>query len=194
MTDSTTAAAQDSTAAVAEAAQSDSSIVADVAPETTAVTEAVTEQAAAVQEYADFTLAEGQVMDEAMLTDFKGIAKELGIPQEGAQKLVDLQSALEARRVEAVKKQVEQWGDQCRSDKVLGGDQLEKTLAITAGIVAQAEKHSPGFRDLLTESGYGNHPVFMRAFYGLGKSLTEDSVVLGGTQVTKEMSLVEAFS
>ena len=46
----------------------------------------------APEQYAEFALPEGFQVDTAVMDEFKGLAKELNLPQATAQKLVDLQA------------------------------------------------------------------------------------------------------
>ena len=52
-------------------------------------------------EYEDFTTPEGVTLDEEVLGEFKGIAKELGLPQDKAQKFVDMATQLQQKQADA---------------------------------------------------------------------------------------------
>jgi hypothetical protein len=43
---------------------------------------------------------------------------------------------------------------------------------------------TPELRTLLNESGLGNHPEIIRAFYRAGKAISEDGFVAGGHKAT----------
>ena len=90
MTDSTQASAPETPTSAAADVQSGAPAVAPVteqAPATPEAPAAATAEApgqpATPVEYTDFAVPEGLEMDAEVLTNFKGIAKELGIPQEG---------------------------------------------------------------------------------------------------------------
>ena len=62
-----------------------------------------TEESPVVPEsYTDFTLPEGQTLDAEQATAFKTLAKDLGLTQESAQKLVDFNVASEASKADAM--------------------------------------------------------------------------------------------
>lgn len=197
MTDSTqTAAAQDTTASAAGDVQSGSSLLtpeAQMAETPEATTEASNEESGqkpdgAPEEYGDFTFPEGAELDADVLTEFKGIAKELGLPQEKAQALIDLQAKVEASRLAATQKamaaQAQQWADAVKADKEIGGDNYDKS--VETAVKAIEKFGSPELRTYLNESGLGNHPELVKFCHRIGKALTEDTLVMGGTQQSRK--------
>ncbi|MGO8944260.1 MAG: hypothetical protein ACLQJ7_11380, partial [Syntrophobacteraceae bacterium] len=57
--------------------------------------------AKAPSEYAEFTIPEGTTLDEQTATEFKGLAKELDLTQEQAQKLLDFGGGKLRAQIEA---------------------------------------------------------------------------------------------
>lgn len=149
----------------------------------------------APEDYADFKLADGAELDAEVLTSFKGIAKELGISQEAAQKLIDLQGQLDSKRMQALEaaqaEQSQRWADAVKADKELGGENYDKT--VETAIKAVEKFGSPELRSLLNETGIGNHPELVKFCHRIGKALSEDNLVMGGHQNAREMSIVDAF-
>ena len=202
MTDSTQASAPETPTSAAADVQSGAPAVAPVTEQAPAAPEAQAEapaeapgQPAPAVEYTDFAVPEGMEMDAEVLTNFKGIAKELGIPQEAAQKLIDLQASLETKRSAAAEQaqaaQKQQWADQIKADPELGGANFDKTVETA---VKAVEKYgTPELRSLLNETGIGNHPELVKFCHRIGKALSEDGLVMGGTQSAREMSIVDAF-
>lgn len=162
-----------------------------------AKTDAEAKSAGAPEAYTDFTLADGVEMDADTLDSFKGLAKELNISQESAQKLIDLQSALVTKQVEdmqaAVVKQSQDWASQIYNDPELGGANFEKN-AESAVKVIQAFG-DPQLSELLNASGLGNHPALFKFCHRISGAISEDKFVLPGSQTDtpKEMSIVDAF-
>lgn len=197
MTDSTQeAAAQDTTTSAAGEVQSVAPVAESAAPAAEPVTGADGGDTTAT-DFADFALPEGVEINAEVLTQFKGIAKELGISQEAAQKLIDLQASMETNRAEATQlalaEQAKQWAEAIKADKELGG---EKFAATQESAVKAIERFgSPELRSLLNDTGLGNHPELVKFCHRIGAAISEDGLVLGGTQTgAKEMSLVDAFS
>jgi hypothetical protein len=203
MTDSTQSAPDTTTSAAADVqsgapVQTPAADQAPVTPDAPAVSpaaEAAGQPEAAPVEYADFKVAEGFELDADALNDFKGIAKELGIPQEAAQKLIDLQTSLEGKRSEAQQQaqadQAQKWAEAVKADKEIGGEHYDKSVATAVKAIEQFG--SPELRNLLSETGIGNHPELVKFCHRIGKALSEDGLVMGGAQNAREMSIVDAF-
>jgi len=194
MTDSTQASAPETTTSAAADVQSGATAAApatEPSPATPAAPAAASAEApgqpAPAVEYTDFAVPDGMEMDAEVLTNFKGIAKELGIPQEAAQKLIDLQASMETKRSAAAERaqaaQKQQWADQVKADPELGGANLSKTVETAVKAIEQYAP--PELRELLSETGLGNHPLIVKFCHAIGKAMSEDTLVMGGSQATK---------
>jgi hypothetical protein len=126
------------------------------------------------EKYADFTLPEGFELDTAVAEKAKGVFKELGLSQEKAQKLIELEanSLLEREKAkldefESLKKT---WKEE--SIKALGSE-AEKELQ-KAGrameVLGGAE-----LRQILKDSGLEFHPAMVKLFINAGKALSPDN-------------------
>lgn len=132
-------------------------------------------------ELADFVAPEGVQMDSEAATEFKNLAKELGLKQEGAQKVADVGFKLaqkwEAKQAEQIKAVKEAWIEGTKTDKEFGGEKLSENLAVAKK--ALDTFGTPELRTLLNESGLGNHPEIIRAFFRAGKAISEDRFIVG---------------
>lgn len=130
----------------------------------------------------DLKAPEGMQLDAEALDEFKGIAKELGLENESAQKLTDLGTKLaakwEAKQVEAIQAAQAEWAEQSKTDKRFGGDALQENLGIAKKALDTFA--TPELKQLLDKSGLGNHPEVINAFYNVGKAISEDRFVNGG--------------
>ena len=130
-------------------------------------------------ELADFTAPEGVKLDSEAASELKSLAKELGLKQEGAQKVADIGVKLaqkwEARQAEALKEMKSSWVESSKADKEIGGDKLNENLAVAKK--ALDVFGTPELKTLLNESGLGSHPEIVRAFYRAGKAISEDRFV-----------------
>lgn len=136
----------------------------------------------APEEYADFQLPEGVQLDAELTSDLKAVAKELNLTQEQAQKLADLAAdktqGIGARQMEAIQAAQAQWTADAKADKEFGGENLAENLAVATKALDQFG--TPELRTLLNESGLGNHPEIIRAFYRAGKAISEDRFIPSG--------------
>lgn len=148
-------------------------------------TEAKAEDKPAAPEKYEFKAPEGKAFDEAVLTQFSEVAKELNLPQDAAQKILDkVAPAIQARQAEAIQAARTEWANTARIDKEFGGDKLPENLAVAKK--ALDTFGTPELRALLNESGLGNHPEVIRLMYRAGKAISEDGFVPGSRTSTTE--------
>lgn len=131
-------------------------------------------------DYEPFQLPEGMAADEELLGEFKATAKELGLSQEGAQKLASLQAKFVSKQAEAMANARAQWAEQSKTDKEIGGEALSENLGVAKKALETFA--TPELRQLLNESGLGNHPEVIRTFVRVGKAISEDGRVVSGSK------------
>lgn len=142
----------------------------------------------------EFKAAEGQQLDETALKEFEPIARELNLNQEQAQKFVDLYASkivpqLQQQQIEQWTKQTEQWAVDAKADKEIGGDNMTANIGLAQKAFDQFG--SPELKEYLNTTGLGNHPEIIRAFMKVGKSMSEDSMVM--TNNTGQRSAAEVL-
>lgn len=124
----------------------------------------------------EFTPPEGQELDANALAVFEPIAKELGLSQEQAQKLVDIYPQIQQQQAEAWSKQVSDWGEQVKADKEIGGDKFNASVGAAQRALDQFGNTE--LREYLNASGLGNHPALVRFCAKVGKAMAEDTFVV----------------
>lgn len=138
-----------------------------------------TEATSAPESY-EFKAPEGVDLDQNLVESFTPIAKELGLNQEQAQKLVDLYAGnlggmtdkLVEKQLEAHNAEVEKWAEQTKSDPDIGGDAFKENVSIAQKAIARFG--SPELSEFLNVSGLGNHPVIVKTFLNIGRAISED--------------------
>lgn len=132
-----------------------------------------------------FTLPEGVELDKDLVAEFKPLAKELGLSQEEAQKLVDVQlkaaEKLANETAAAWNTQVDTWKKDAENDKEYGGQNLTANIAVAR--TALDKFGTPELKQALNAFGMGNHPELIRFMYRVGKAITEDTTVVSGKPV-----------
>jgi len=133
----------------------------------------------------EFKAPEGVKLDDAVIGEFESVARELGLSQDAAQKLVEKIAPKMAERTAA--QQAEAFAafradlvNQVKTDKELGGEKLAENLAVAKK--ALDNLGTPALRMLLEQSGLGDHPEIIRMFHKAGKAISEDGFVPGGKQ------------
>lgn len=151
----------------------------------------------APEAYESFKLPEGMELDAEVLGEFTAFAKELNLPQDKAQKIVDFQAKLAAKQADeyqaAALKQGQEWANQIKSDPELGGDNYERSVASAVKVIQAFG--DDGLRDLLNQSQLGNNPALFKFCHRISQAISEDKLVLPGSQTPapKEMSIIDAF-
>lgn len=126
----------------------------------------------------EFKATEGTTFNEAVLGAYSEVAKELNLPQEAAQKILDKVSpVLAAQQTEAIQQAQAAWIDATKSDKEFGGEKLTENVAVAKKAIDAFG--TPALTKLLNDTGLGNHPELIRVFYRAGKAISEARFVAG---------------
>lgn len=148
------------------------------------------------QQAYELKLPEGSSLDASYLEQTKALAKELGLSQEAAQKLVErdsgLMSSAHERNMAKVRENTEQWAKDAQADKEIGGNNFQSS--VTDAKTALDKFGTPEFKNLLNQSGVGNHPELIRLLSRVGKAMREDKMVTTSSQPARaQKSFAEAF-
>lgn len=138
----------------------------------------------APEAYEDFSVPEGIELRDEDVQAFTETAKELNLTQEQAQRLVDLESErvqeMQQEQQRAWQQQVEQWANDTRADEEIGNDNLEAATGSAKRVLDNFG--TPALKEVLEQTGLGNHPELVRVFARLGKVMSEDQLVTGGPE------------
>ena len=130
------------------------------------------EETTAPPEYTDFTVPEGMQVNEALMSEFKAQAAEMGLPQEAAQKLIDLQVKNTQAQIEAFDRQRAEW----RSEFPAGA--ADPVVKDAAYVLRRFDTDGALAREL-AESGHGDNPRIIRFLAAIRKEFKEDAVHTG---------------
>lgn len=147
--------------------------------------EAKTEEAKperAAPEAYEFKAPEGVELNPALLGEFEGLARELNMPQNEAQAIVErmtpkIQARMQAQQIEIMAQARADWLQQIEADAEIGGAAKQASQASAAKALHQFG--TPELRALLKDSGLEAHPEVVRFFSRAGKAISEDSFVSG---------------
>ena len=134
-----------------------------------------------------FKMPEGIELDKAATDEFVAFAKELKLPADQAQKVVDIAVRREQARVEQHKATVAQWASDVKADKEIGGDKLAENLSIAKKAI---DLGPPELKEFLNATGFGNHPAIVKWALSVGKKLSEDRFVssTGGSAASTDVA------
>jgi hypothetical protein len=134
----------------------------------------------------EFKAPDGHALHESVVAAYSEVARELKLPQDVAQKVVDrLTPVIESAQAEQAKAfysdiggAPDTWESAARADKEYGGEKLSANLAVAHRAMKFA---TPELHALLNKTGIGNHPEVIRWMYRVGNAISEDTFV-GGKQ------------
>lgn len=141
----------------------------------------------APEAYEPFVMPEGVVLDEELTGEFSALAKTLNLPQDKAQAVADLGVKLQQRindqQVAVAQQIVADWAKQTKSDPELGGTKLAEVTRVAQ--LARDTYGTPELKQLMNDTGLGNHPEVIRFFHKVGATLAQDGIHGGGASVTR---------
>ncbi len=146
------------------------------------------------------SLPEGYDFSAEAQAEWSGVFKELGLTQEQASKLVEMDAkrqasgaqASEQAAIEFRNQQVSKWESELKQDAAFGGANFEANVTVAKQFLA--DYGTPELSAFLAESGLGSHPEVVRLFHKAGKELGEGKLHRTTTEVPKqEISIVDAF-
>ena len=132
----------------------------------------------APEAYENFTAPEGMEFDSGVIDAFKGVAKELNLPQAKAQEFLDKMAPVIAeRQVERINAISKEWAEKSRSDKEIGGDNHVRAMADVARLRDRFAMNDDGKLDPdiaeFMSSPMGNHPGCLKLLARAGRAFGE---------------------
>lgn len=148
-------------------------------------------------------LPEGMTVDKEALAAFEPIAKELGLSNEGMSKVAAAYAGILPKVTENVVMGIQNdiaaqhsaWANESiemvKSDPVFGGKPLTEIQQVSAKALDRFA--GPEFRTFLEETGLGNHPGMVRAFYQAGSAISEDTTFERGGAAVAPKSRTDLY-
>lgn len=136
---------------------------------------------AEVPEKYEFKLPDGLTLTPEVDTEVQAMFKDLGVSQDGAQKLVDFYSKQVLAAAEAPQKLVNEmrqnWQKDVKADSAIGHKLNEVKSTISKAI--DSLPMSKDFRAALDLTGAGDHPAIIKGLYAWAQTMTEGKHVSG---------------
>lgn len=143
----------------------------------------------------DLKMPKETLLNEGVVDEIVSMAKEQGLSNDQAQKFLDMQSDFLSEHNSLMEQkhneEVSSWGEQIKTDKELGGENLGKNAELAKRVVS--ELVGDDFLHELDESGYGNHPKLFKLLVSVGKQMYADDLVLPGAQPNQPKSMADVF-
>ncbi len=136
-----------------------------------------------------YTLAlpKDAVLDASAVEKVTTFAKAHTLSPAAAQTALDIANAevaADRTRQEQVhasafqKLATETWPSEIKADKEFGGANYDATVEAVKRAADQF--FTPAEKQILNSTGWGNHPMLVRAFARIGRAMAEDKIVTGG--------------
>lgn len=160
----------------------------------------------APEAYEAFTVPDGAELDEKTLPMVQDLFKELGLPQDKAQavldKLLEIDAARQptAEQAEQMRAQAyeqgisnlnKQWSDECAKLPEIGGDNFAQSLEVASSVMVKYA--SPELRSFLNNSALGSNPEFFKFIHAIGSAMKDDTMVHGGENAPGRKSDAQVF-
>ena len=122
----------------------------------------------------EFKAAEGQTFDPEFVKSYSEVARELNLTQEAAQTMIDKVGPVLAQQQQAQIAQVRNdWAEASKVDAEFGGAKFNENLAIAKQSIDKFA--TPEFKQMLDDTGLGNHPEWIRYCYRVSKAFSPDN-------------------
>ena len=142
--------------------------------------------------YATVTLSENSLISADTLAAFKQTAAQVQLPAESLQKWISYEeNRLQMLAQEAEKKQrekIENWAHQ--TQEAFGSQWQEE---VSKAVRAADAFGGTQLRQLLEETGLGNHPVIVRTFHAVARQICEDITPGGAPSATTDKTFTQAL-
>lgn len=148
--------------------------------------------AGAPEKYEDFAIPEGFEIDQSRLEAFVPVARELGLTQDQAQKIVDLQVKLAEQDAAAAVEQSKQWVEELRKDPDVGGAKFAANVERVRHLVESVAGEDLADLRTYLNQGHGNYPPLFRLLHRIASRVSEDSFDGKTGTRTKSKEEVEA--
>ena len=122
----------------------------------------------------EFKAAEGQTFDPEFLKSYSEVARELDMTQEAAQTMIDKVGPVLAQQQAAqIAKVRAEWAEASKVDAEFGGAKFNENLALAKQSIDKFA--TPEFKQMLDDTGMGNHPEWIRYCYRVSKAFSPDN-------------------
>ncbi len=149
-----------------------------------------TDQTPQIQDpYAALVLPENSSLSADMLAALKQQAAQIKLPLPAVQKWVEQENNRLCQQAQqqahAQQEQARLWAQETRA--LYGEEEISRAVRAADAF------GGPELRQLLEETGLGNHPAIVRTFAAVGKRIAEDISVAGSIETNADKTFTQAL-
>lgn len=129
---------------------------------------------------------EKSLLDAESVKRIHAGAREAKLTDEETQRVLNLVAtevgAHWTEKADAYKKIMEEWVGQVVTDKEIGGEKVNENVELAKRVTKKFG--SDALHQMFVQTGLGNHPEFVRLMVRIGKTMSDDQLVIPGAQDT----------
>lgn len=148
-----------------------------------------------VPEKYEFNEPEGTLLDQDDVDRIASRAKELGLSQEEAQDLYDIESNAVKGYHEKLLKEMgdarKDWIEAAENDKEIGGENFKENLEHSKRVIEKFG--SDEFKKFLNETGFGDNVEVIRVFSRISKLMADDKFIPSNKRGGGEKPMEDIF-
>ena len=154
-------------------------------------------EAGAPEKYEDFKAPQGVSLDADVVKGFSEVAKELNLPQDKAQAVIDkVTPILAQKQADQIAQTNKAWQEKVKSDPVIGGDHLKSTIATAQKALKDFRGADGKFVDedvAELAAIAGNHPGLIKILKHFGSVIGEDRSPAAKSHAVKQVLTATDF-
>lgn len=147
-------------------------------------------EAGAPEKYEDFKAPQGVSLDADVVKGFSEVAKELNLPQDKAQAVIDkVTPILAQKQADQIAQTNKAWQEKVKADPEIGGDHLKATIATAQKALRDFRGADGKFVDedvAELAAIAGNHPGLIKILKHFGSVIGEDRSPAAKTNAVKQ--------
>lgn len=154
-------------------------------------------EAGAPEKYEDFKAPQGVSLDADVVKGFSEVAKELNLPQDKAQAVIDkVTPILAQKQADQIAQTNKAWQEKVKADPVIGGDHLKSTIATAQKALKDFRGADGKFVDedvAELAAIAGNHPGLIKILKHFGSVVGEDRSPAAKSNAVKQVLTATDF-
>jgi hypothetical protein len=154
-------------------------------------------EAGAPEKYEDFKAPQGVSLDADVVKGFSEVAKELNLPQDKAQAVIDkVTPILAQKQADQIAQTNKAWQEKVKADPVIGGDHLKSTIATAQKALKDFRGADGKFVDedvAELAAIAGNHPGLIKILKHFGSVIGEDRSPAAKSNAVKQVLTATDF-
>lgn len=131
--------------------------------------------------YQPFAVPEGVTLNADLTAEFSAVAQDLKLPQEAAQRVLNVGIKMRQKwgeeQTAALSTARDGWKTTAKSDQEIGGEKFDSNVAIAGNVFKTFG--TPALKQLLEDSGLGDHPEMVRWARRVAAAVGEDRFIGG---------------